>query len=144
MMKKLQAHQAPLFGRISGQLQLKPLPFSATSAFLPAYSLERSIAVYAILGGVPGYLERFNDQDSLADNVRRHLFRSTGMFRSEPQFLLQDELSQPHNYLAVLLAIASGNHSQSDIVRATGIEHVPSYLSQDCSRFDCQDALGRA
>ena len=130
MMKKLQAHQAPLFGRISGQLQLKPLPFSATSAFLPAYSLERRIAVYAILGGVPGYLERFNDQDSLADNVRRHLFRSTGMFRTEPQFLLQDELSQPHNYLAVLLAIASGNHSQRDIVRATGLEHVTSYLSR--------------
>lgn len=130
MMRKLQAHQAPLFGRISGQLQLKPLPFSATGAFLPAYSLERRIAVYAILGGVPGYLERFNDRDSLADNVRRHLFRSTGMFRTEPQFLLQDELSQPHNYLAVLLAIASGNHSQSDIVRATGIEHVTSYLSR--------------
>lgn len=130
MMRKLQAHQAPLFGRISGQLQLKPLPFSATGAFLPAYSLERRIAVYAILGGVPGYLERFNDRDSLADNVRRHLFRSTGMFRTEPQFLLQDELSQPHNYLAILLAIASGNHSQSDIVRATGIEHVTSYLSR--------------
>ena len=41
MMKKLQAHQAPLFGRITGQLQLKPLPFSATSAFLPAHTLER-------------------------------------------------------------------------------------------------------
>jgi AAA+ ATPase superfamily predicted ATPase len=130
MMKKLQVHQAPLFGRISGQLQLDPLPFSAIRAFLPVYSLERRIAVYAILGGVPGYLERFNDQDSLADNIRRHLFRPTGMFRTEPQFLLQDELSQPHNYLAVLLAIASGNHSQGDIVRATGIEHVTSYLSR--------------
>lgn len=130
MMKKLQVHQAPLFGRISGQLQLDPLPFSAIRAFLPAYSLERRIAVYAILGGVPGYLERFNDQDSLAANIRRHLFRPTGMFRTEPQFLLQDELSQPHNYLAVLLAIASGNHSQGDIVRATGIEHVTSYLSR--------------
>ena len=130
MMKKLQVHQAPLFGRISGQIQLDPLPFSAIRAFLPAYSLERRIAIYAILGGVPGYLERFNDQNSLADNIRRHLFRPTGMFRTEPQFLLQDELSQPHNYLAVLLAIASGNHSQGDIVRATGIEHVTSYLSR--------------
>ena len=92
--------------------------------------LERRVAVYAILGGVPGYLERFSDHLSLADNVRRHLFRPTGMFRTEPQFLLQDELSQPHNYLAVLLAIAAGNHTQGDISRATGLEHVTSYLSR--------------
>jgi AAA+ ATPase superfamily predicted ATPase len=130
MMKKLQTHQAPLFGRITGQLQLQPLPFSAVGAFLPDYSLERRVAVYAILGGVPGYLERFSDGLSLADNVRRHLFRPTGMFRTEPQFLIQDELSQPHNYLAVLLAIAAGNHTQGDISRATGLEHVTSYLSR--------------
>ena len=52
------------------------------------------------------------------------------MFRTEPQFLIQDELSQPHNYLAVLLTIASGNQSQSNIVSATGIEHVTAYLSR--------------
>lgn len=130
MMKKLQAHQAPLFGRITGQLELKPLPFSATGAFLPAYSLERRIAVYAILGGVPGYLERFSDQLSLADNVRRHLFRPTGMFRIEPQFLLQDEVQQPRNYLAILLAIASGQRTQSDISRTTGLDHVTAYLNR--------------
>jgi AAA+ ATPase superfamily predicted ATPase len=130
MMKKLQTHQAPLFGRITGQLQLEPLPFSAVGAFLPGYSLERRVAVYAIFGGVPGYLERFSDRLSLADNVRRHLFRPTGMFRTEPQFLIQDELSQPHNYLAVLLAIAAGNHTQGDISRATGLEHVTAYLSR--------------
>jgi uncharacterized protein len=130
MMKKLQAHQAPLFGRITGQLELKPLPFSATAAFLPAYSLEQRVAVYAILGGVPGYLERFSDQISLADNVRRHLFRPTGMFRIEPQFLLQDEVQQPHNYLAILLAIASGQHTQNDISLATGLDHVAAYLTR--------------
>ena len=130
MMKKLQAHQAPLFGRITGQLPLGPLPFSAVGAFLPAYSLEQRVAVYAILGGVPGYLERFNDHLSLADNVRRHLFRPTGMFRSEPQFLLQDELQQPANYLAVLLAIAEGHHTQKDIRKSTGLTHIAAYLAR--------------
>jgi len=52
-----------------------------------------------MLGGVPAYLERFNDQVSLAENVRRHLFRPTGMFRTDPQYLLHDEVQQPHNYL---------------------------------------------
>jgi len=130
MMKKLQAYQAPLFGRITGQLPIGPLPFSVTGAFFPAYSLERCVAVYAILGGVPGYLERFNDQLSLADNVRRHLFRQSGIFRTEPQFLIQDELQQPHNYLAVLLAIASGHHTQNDIRKSTGLTHIAPYLAR--------------
>jgi AAA+ ATPase superfamily predicted ATPase len=128
MMEELHAHQAPLFGRIAGHLRLGPLPFSATADFLPTYALDRRVAVYAMLGGVPAYLERFSDQSSLADNVRRHLFRPTGMFRTDPQYLLHDEVQQPHNYLAVLLAIAAGNHTQSDIIKATGLENITAYL----------------
>jgi hypothetical protein len=128
MMEELHSHHAPLFGRIEGNLRLKPLPFSATADFLPAYSLERRIAVHAMLGGVPAYLERFDDRVSLAQNVRRHLFRPTGMFRTDPQYLLHDEVQQPHNYLAVLLAIAAGNHSLGDITKATGLENVTAYL----------------
>ena len=130
MMEKLHAHQAPLFGRITGNLYLGAMPFSATVHFLPAYPLDRRVAVYAMLGGVPAYLERFSDRLSLADNVRRHLFRPTGMFRTDPQYLLHDEVQQPHNYLAVLLAIAAGNHVQGDIIRATGIQHITSYLKR--------------
>jgi AAA+ ATPase superfamily predicted ATPase len=83
-----------------------------------------------MLGGVPAYLERFDDGVSLSDNVRRHLFRPTGMFRTDPQYLLHDEVQQPHNYMAVLLAIAAGNRTQSEISKAAGLEHVTSYLGR--------------
>ena len=85
MMEKLYAYNAPLFGRISGQMRIGPMPFSATKDFLPDYSLDRRVAVYAMLGGMPAYLERFSDQMSLADNVRRHLFRPAGVF-IQPSF----------------------------------------------------------
>jgi AAA+ ATPase superfamily predicted ATPase len=75
-------------------------------------------------------VERFTDQLSLAENVRRHLFRPTGMFRTDPQYLLHDEVQQPHNYLAVLLAIAAGNHTQNDIIKASGLERVTPYLAR--------------
>lgn len=130
MMERLQAHQAPLFGRISGHLRLKPLPFHALHEFLPSYSLDQRVAVYAMLGGVPAYLERFDDDKSLADNVRRHLFRPTGLFRTDPLYLLHDELQQPHNYLSVLLAIAEGHHTHQAIHKATGLEHITSYLGK--------------
>jgi AAA+ ATPase superfamily predicted ATPase len=99
MMKKLQAHQAPLFGRITGQLPLGPLPFSAVRAFLPAYELSQRVAVYAILGGVPGYLERFNLKLSLADNVRRHLFRLLTFSLNRPAGVS----SLPHTYFAIFM-----------------------------------------
>ena len=130
MMEKLHVYQAPLFGRITGQLRVGPLPFSALGDFLPNYPLDRLVAVYAMFGGVPAYLERFTDRLSLAENVRRHLFRPTGMFRTDPQYLLHDEVQQPHNYLAVLLAIAAGNHTQNDIIKASGLERVTPYLAR--------------
>jgi AAA+ ATPase superfamily predicted ATPase len=128
MMEKLYAYQAPLFGRVSGQMRIGPMPFSATRDFLPNYPLDQRVAVYAMLGGVPAYLERFSDRISLAENVRRHLFRPAGIFCTDPQFLLYDELQQPHNYLAVLTAIAAGNHKQRDIIQATGLERITFYL----------------
>lgn len=130
MMEKLHVYQAPLFGRITGQLRVGPLPFSALKDFLPDYPLDRRVAVYAMLGGVPAYLERFSDRLSLAENVRRHLFRPTGMFRTDPQYLLHDEVQQPHNFLAVMLAIAAGNHAQNDIIKASGLERVTAYLAR--------------
>ncbi len=130
MMEKLYAYQAPLFGRISGQIRIGPMPFSATKDFLPAYPLDQRVAVYAMLGGVPAYLERYTDQLSLTENVRRHLFRPAGVFRTDPQFLLYDELQQPHNFMAVLAAIAAGNHTQNDIIQATGLEHIAFYLQR--------------
>jgi len=58
VMELLQAAQSPLFGRLTGQWYLQPLPFSALKAFFPAWSVEERIAAYALVGGVPAYLVR--------------------------------------------------------------------------------------
>ena len=62
---KHSTYHAPLYGRMTAQLQVKPLPFSALREFYPHYTAAERVAVYAILGGVPAYLERFNDQEAL-------------------------------------------------------------------------------
>jgi hypothetical protein len=74
-------YNAPLYGRFTAHLHLKPLPFVATAEFLPRYPAAERVAVYAILGGIPAYLERFDGSLTLADNVKRHIFRPTGIFR---------------------------------------------------------------
>ncbi len=90
------------------------------------------MAVYAILGGVPAYLERFDDTVSLAENIRRRIFHPTGIFRVDPLFLLQDQVREPRNYLSILHAMGEGRHTLDEIAAAAGLpkQNVSTYLGR--------------
>lgn len=132
MMTGLLHYHAPLYGRLTAHLHLKPLPFAATAEFLPRYPAAERVAVYAILGGIPAYLERFDGALSLTDNVKRHIFRPTGIFRVDPLFLLQDQVREPRNYLSVLHAIGGGAHTLGEIAEGSGLpkQNASTYLGR--------------
>lgn len=121
MMEELMLYHAPLFGRLVGPLRVGPLPFHALRAFFPNYTVAERVAVWAMIGGVPAYLERFDPEQSLASNVRRHIFRTTGLFRTDPDHLLHEALREPQNYIAILVAIAAGAHRVTDIALQAGL-----------------------
>jgi len=121
MMVDLMQYQAPLFGRFTARLPVEPLPYAALADFFPRYPAAERVATYSVLGGVPAYLEQFDPAENLSANVRRHLFRRTGMFRSEPEVLISDLVRETRHYEAVLRAIASGAHTPADIAGATSI-----------------------
>ena len=133
MMERLIDTDAPLFGRVVGPLRVGPLPYAATHAFLPGYSAEQCVAVYAIVGGVPAYLERLTDRISVTENLRANVFRETGLFRIDPDYLIGEHVRDLKNYQAVLAAIAEGAHKPSDISLQAGFSHRASadvYLNQ--------------
>jgi AAA+ ATPase superfamily predicted ATPase len=133
MMVKMQEYQAPLYGRFTARLPVKPLPFASLAEFLPDYDLAQRVAVYAILGGIPAYLERFDSRKTLAANVQEEILLDTGMFRVEPFYLLSDEVREPRNYMAVLRAIGQGNHTLEEITLGAGFQtkqHTSTYLSR--------------
>jgi len=133
MMVKLQEYQAPLYGRFTARLPVQPLPFSALAEFLPEYDAAQRVAVYAILGGIPAYLERFDGRQTLATNVQEQILADTGMFRVEPFYLLSDEVREPRNYIAVLRAIGQGQHTLEEITLGAGFQtkqHASTYLSR--------------
>jgi len=121
MMVDLLEYQAPLYGRTTAQLRIKPLPFAALSHFFPNYSAAERVATYAVLGGVPAYLERFDSNQSITENIRQHLFQQIGMFRSEPLVLISDLVRETRNYEVALRSIANGAHTPAEITRLTGI-----------------------
>ncbi|MCP5099396.1 MAG: ATP-binding protein, partial [Chloroflexi bacterium] len=120
MLTDLTRYQSPLYGRLTAQFPLTPLTFKNIQAFLPHCNWQKRLAVYAILGGVPAYLERWRDKQTIAQNVERLFLQRTGWFRNEPLVLISD-LTQREatKYEAILKAIANGRTSREDIAAFT-------------------------
>ena len=97
-MEALQFQQSPLFGRLTGQWNLQPLPFHALAGFLPSWSSEDQMAAWALVGGVPAYLEWLDPDRSLQQNLRDVILAPGSMFTAEPLFLLYDEVRDPRSY----------------------------------------------
>lgn len=131
-METLQARQSPLFGRLTGQWWLQPIPFAALSEFLPGWSTEERIAAYAVVGGVPAYLEWLDPDRSLSGNIRHVILSPGSMWVAEPAFLLYDEVREPGTHLAILKAIGLGAHALSEISDAAlvGTAHLSAYLAR--------------
>lgn len=131
MERQVLFYQAPLYGRSTANLLLQPLPFGATREAFPKYDADERVAVYAMLGGVPAYWERFKPQKSISDNIRSEFLSYSSSLHDEPRLLLADFLKDPHNYVAILKAIANGAATPKEIASFTGIDEksIPQYLN---------------
>jgi hypothetical protein len=133
MMVEMLNYNAPLYGRFTAQLPIKPLSFGTLKEFFPGWSAVERVSAYAVLGGVPAYLQRFDPSVNLSENIRRHLFRPTGMFQSEPKYLIADLVRTTTNYEAILRAVAKGAHTFADIAKEAGFsssQQAAPYLKQ--------------
>jgi len=130
MKREFLSYQAPLYGRATAQVYLQPLPFGAMRAYFPALTPEERVHLYAILGGIPAYWERINQHQSLAQNIKNLLLTANNLMQAEPRLLLQDFISEPHNYIAILEAISRGARTPKEIETFTGLSnvHIPKYL----------------
>jgi len=125
------SYHAPLYGRATSRLMLQPLPFSKTRSFFPKYRPDERVAVYAMFGGVPAYWKKFKPELSLDKNIREKLLSDANLLQDEPRLLLQDFVSEIHNYAAILRAIAQGYRTPKEIASASGLpdKHISMYLT---------------
>lgn len=131
VIEKMFAPQEPLYGRASALIDLPSLPFVVVCDFFPEYHLTDWVKVYAMLGGVPAYLERLDPGLSIIENIQQQLLTPNTLMREEPRLLLQDFISDAHNYVSILKAIAQGAQTQLEIANHTGLSqgHISKYLS---------------
>jgi len=108
MVNDVMGYKSPLYGRITGQLEVRPFDYLESAGFFPAYSNEEKLLAYGILGGIPRYLQAFDGQRSVQENIAREILRESTFLNDEPQMLLRMELREPSIYNSILEAIANG------------------------------------
>ncbi len=118
--RELLEPSTPLFGRYTGSAHLQPLSLAATAQFFPHYSPAQQLECWAVLGGMPYYLQVFSDQVAIFENIQKHILHRRGTLYSEPQLLLLEELHDPRNYFSILRAIAENRHKLSEISQSAG------------------------
>jgi AAA+ ATPase superfamily predicted ATPase len=147
VMETLLSRQSPLFGRMTAQWHLEPLPFSSLKEFFPKWNADARVAAYAIVGGIPAYLNWLDPQQDLLANIRRVILKPGNMFLAEPAFLLYDELKEPRSYLAILKAIGSGAQTLSEISRrafisSTSVNFYPASSSKSMGESQFFEDVG--
>lgn len=124
-------HKSPLYGRRTGQLLLRPLPFAEARQFFPRLDFIKALELYTVAGGLPAYLLQLDPNLSVAENARQKIFVTTEFLHNEVEFVLKEELRAPKNYLAILRSIALGKRKLSEITNDTGLSKniLSKYLS---------------
>jgi AAA+ ATPase superfamily predicted ATPase len=130
MHDELLSGRGALFGRTTADMLLEGIDPEALPHFLPRYSQAQIVETYSVIGGVPKYLEMWNDGWPVLRNVQDVILSPATIFRQEPAFLIQDEIADPRTYLAILEAIGGGLKNPTAIGEITGLPlpHVGRYL----------------
>ena len=130
MLKHTLSYDSPLYGRRTAQMRLSSLPFNDVY-MASGLTFERAVEQYAITGGVPKYLEFFEDGRELVDQIKDVVLNKSGFLYEEPFFLLRSESLSAVNYFSIIKTIADGNHKLGKIASALNQDtySITPYLS---------------
>ncbi len=123
-------YSAPLYGRRTSNIHLKPLSFKYIKAFLPTVDKEAQMNIFASFGTIPKYLELYEESKSFLENVRDNILNKNAFLYSEGNFLLRQELGEVSTYFSILETISKGETKVGNI--ASGLQvpstHISRYL----------------
>lgn len=110
MENEIMGRKSPLHDRQTATLEVKPFNYLEASKFFPNYSNIDKLISYAILGGVPRYLDAFDNSKTIEHNIAYKIIKNGSYLYEEPNNLLKAELRDTHTYNSILCAIASGRN----------------------------------
>ncbi len=129
MESQVLSYSSPLYGRRTGQIKLKQIPFKNYNDFFEKKLTKKElIEKYSVTGGVPKYIESFKSSSNIYNEIKENILNSQTYLYEEPYFLLQNEVSEIGSYFSIIKSIANGNTKLGNI--ATSLEISPTNLSK--------------
>lgn len=105
---------------ITAYMKLKEFTFVDFVNRFPKSSVETCIHINAILGGVPEYLDAWQEGLSVEKNIKNLLLNKDSRLFHAPQQFLKLELREPAVYNTILYYLAAGNRKLNDLHGKTG------------------------
>ena len=116
------AYSSPLYGRRTGQIRLRQIPFAHYQEFFPQRNEKELIPYYAVTGGIPKYIELFCDASDVYAAIEQSILSKSSFLYDEPNFLLRREVSEIGSYFSILKTIAAGNRKLLKIAAALEVK----------------------
>lgn len=105
---------------VTESIELSDYKFVDLVQFFPKYSVSECVQVYGIIGGVPGYMRRWNADTDVRTNICRHILSEDGFLFQEAEHFMGAQLRELANYETILAAIAAGHRKLNDLFQITG------------------------
>lgn len=100
---------------LSGFLKIREMPFENIVERFPNFRVEECVEAYAILGGIPGLWNQFDDRLTIQQNICRNILDANSFLFEEGERLLTEQLREPSVYNTIMASIASGKYKLNNL-----------------------------
>ena len=100
---------------LSGFLKIREMSFEDIVQRFPNFRVEECVEAYAILGGIPGLWNQFDDRLTIQQNICRNILDADSFLFEEGERLLTEQLREPSVYNTIMASIASGKYKLNDL-----------------------------
>lgn len=123
MIEDVISYRQPLYGRATFTMQLKAFDYYDAAQFYQNYSPLEKIMTYGVFGGIPYYLNKIDDAQSLKQNIIRLILEEHAPLAEETAFFLKQELRSIASYSMIIHAISTGATRLHEIVTKARIQN---------------------
>lgn len=119
------SESAPLHGRSSLELKLRPFNYLETAEFLDGYDYEDKAICYGLSNGVAKYVEQFDPNLPLQENIIDQFYSIGGYFTEEQiKTVITSDKQSPSLYNSIISAVATGHTKNGEIASYIGSDDV--------------------
>ncbi len=136
VLNKLIHNRGGLYGRVTSQIWLRPFSLHECELFFQARGIQLSrydiTQAYMMVGGIPYYLNYFDRELSLAQNIDALFFADDAPLKEEFNQLFSSLFTNPDTMKAIVTALSKKNRglTRKELLQETGISDSGEFSNQ--------------